>query len=109
MSGLARFLTVTAATKRRPAIVGGKVGAMVTSVASLQVAPLAPVDADLQQRLALDTPHELLQSLCDGDEDVAEGDVLVVASVEYPIRACEDWGPVRGRSFKRLVVEDLKS
>lgn len=109
MGGLARILTTPASTKRRPAMSGGKIGAMTTSVASLLVAPLAPVDADLQQRLALDTPHELLQTVCDGSYDVAEGDVLVVGSVEYPVRACEDWGAVRGRSFRRLVVEQLKT
>lgn len=107
--GLARILTTAASTKRRPAMSSGKIGAMTTNVASLLVAPLAPVDADLQQRLALDTPHELLQTVCDGAYDVAEGDVLVVGSVEYPVRACEDWGPVRGRSFRRVVLEDLKS
>jgi len=108
MSALARFLTVTASTKRRPAGSSGKFGAATTAVASVQVAPLAPVDADLQQRLALETPHELLQTVCAGSVDVREGDVLVIGAEEYPIRACEDWGPLRGRSFKRLVVEELK-
>ncbi len=109
MSTPARFLTVTASTKRRPTISSGKVGTATTSIASLLVAPLAPIDSDLRQRLALETPHELLQSVCDGGKDVREGDVLVVAAVEYPIRACEDWGSWRGRSFKRLVLEDLKN
>lgn len=108
MSTPARFLTVSASTKRRPAVSAGKVGAATTYLASLMIAPLAPIDADLQQRLALETPHELQQSICDGSKDVKEGDVLVVATVEYPIKACEDWGPIRGRSFKRLVLEDLK-
>lgn len=109
MSTPARFLTVSASTKRRPAISGGKVGTATTYLAALMVAPIAPIDADLRQRLALETPHELQQSVCDGSKDVKEGDVLVVGSVEYPIKACEDWGPIRGRSFKRLVLEDLKA
>jgi predicted transcriptional regulator len=109
MSTPARFLTVTASTKRRPAVSSGKTGAATTYLASLMVAPLAPIDADLRQRLALETPHELQQSICDGTKDVKEGDVLVVSTVEYPIKACEDWGPIRGRSFKRLVLEDLKN
>ena len=109
MSALDRFLTVTASTKRRPAVSSGKVGTATTHLATLMVAPLAPIDADLRQRSALSTPHELQQSICLGSKDVKEGDVLVVATVEYPIRACEDWGPFRGRSFKRLVLEDLKN
>jgi hypothetical protein len=74
-----RMLTVTASTKRSPAIVGGKRGAPATKLASIQCTPLDPVDPELRQRLALNTPHELLQSFVDG-----------------------------GDTFYHLVLEDLK-
>ncbi len=98
--------TVEASTKRTPAISGGKRGAPVTQVASLRCTPLDPVDAELRQRLGLSTPMELLQVFT-AETDVREGDVLVVGSTEYPIRACEEW-TWRGSAFRRLVVEELK-
>ena len=70
-----------------------------------------PVDsalnADLRQRLALNTPHELLQSFVEADLDIERGDMLVVGSAEYPIRSCQEWA-WRGTVYRHLVVEDLK-
>lgn len=101
-----RFLTVEASTKRAPAISSGKRGTPTTNVSSLSCTPLDPVDAELRQRLALSTPHELLQTFT-GETDIREGDILTVDSTDYPIRACEEWD-WRGATFLRLVVEDLK-
>lgn len=103
---MTRFLTVTASTKRAPAIAGGKRGVAVTQVASLKCTPLDPVDPELRQRLALSTPHELLQVFTSAT-DIREGDVLVVGSEEYPIRSCAEW-VWRGTVYRHLVVEDLK-
>ena len=105
--GMQRFLTVTASTKRAPAIAGGKRGAPETYVATLRCMPLDPVDPELRQRLALNTPHELLQTVVEEDVDVRQGDLLVVSGTEYPVRACADW-EWRGRTFRRLILEDLK-
>jgi len=66
MAGMRRLTTVTASTKRTPAISGGKRGAAETNVTSLKCTPLDPVDPGLRQRMALDTPHELLQTFVDG-------------------------------------------
>lgn len=101
-----RFLTVTAGTKRAPAIAGGKRGTPVTQVASFLCTPLDPVDAEVRQRLGVQTPHELLQTFTK-ETDIVQGDILVVASVEYPIRSCAEW-VWRGTTFRHLVVEDLK-
>jgi hypothetical protein len=102
-----RFLTVTASTKRSPALAGGKRGAPVTHLASLRCMPLDPVDPELRQRLALNTPHELLQTFVDGALDVVEGDFLAVGGTDYPIRSCAEW-EWRGSRFAHLVLEDLK-
>lgn len=106
----AKLATVTASTKRPPAIVSGKRGAPAVSVASLVCTPLDPVDAELRQRLALDTPHELLQCFIDNGVDVVEGDLLVVGSTEYPVRAVGDWywSPLSA-DYVRLILEDLKN
>jgi|WetSurMetagenome_2_1015567.scaffolds.fasta_scaffold174360_2 hypothetical protein len=108
---MTRFLTVTASTKRAPLLTAGKRGAAVTQVVTLKCAPLDPVDSalssDLRQRLALNTPHELLQTFVEADLDIERGDVLVVGSDEYPIRSCAKWA-WRGTVYRHLVVEDLK-
>lgn len=108
-ASFARMATVTASTKRSPAVSGGKRGAPATNIASLSCTPLDPVDPDLRQRLALETPHELLQTFVAGGLDIREGDVLVVGSQEYPIKACGDWWyRPEEADYVRLIVEDLK-
>jgi len=108
---MTRFLTVTASTKRAPVIAGGKRGAATANVTSLKCTPLDPVDSalssDLRQRLALNTPHELLQTFVEANLDIERGDILVVGSDEYPIRSCSEW-VWRGSVYRHLVVEDLK-
>lgn len=101
--------TVTASTKRAPAIVGGKRGTLVTNIASLKCLPLDPVSAEIRQRLALETPHEVLQTSVDASLDIIEGDILTVDGTDYPIRACEDWyWRPTGETYRRLYLENLK-
>jgi len=106
----ARLASVTASTKRPPAISSGKRGAPAENVASLKCTPLDVVDQELRQRLALDTPHELLQCFVDNGVDIVEGDLLVVGSTEYPVRAVGDWywGPLSA-NYRHLILEDLKN
>lgn len=107
-SSFARLATVTASTKRNPAVgADGKRGAPVTQIASLTCTPLDPVDPELKARMQLDTPHELLTTYVDGDLDIRQGDYLVVSSREYPIRSVADW-EWRGSVYLVLVLEDLK-
>ena len=63
-----RFLTVTASTKRQPAISGGKRGLAETYLVAIPCTPLDPVDPELMKRMALDTPHEVLQTFVDGGD-----------------------------------------
>lgn len=37
--------------------------------------------------------------------DIREGDVLVVSSVEYPIRSCAEWAYRYGHGMSRLTTE----
>lgn len=105
----ARQMTVTASTKRGPAISGGKRGAPVAEIASLTVTPLDPLDAEIRNRLEIETPVKLKQTFTLGSHDIVDGDVLVVATVEYPIKYVEAWpaGPISD-AFKLLVVEELQ-
>ena len=108
---MTRFLTVTASTKRAPTIAGGKRGAAAAKITTLKCTPLDPLDSalssDLRQRLALNTPHELLQTFVEANLDIERGDILVVGSEEYPIRACQEW-TWRGTGYRHLVDEELK-
>jgi len=107
--GFTRMATVTASTKRPPALSSGVRGAATTNLSSLACLPLDPVDAELRARVAIDTPHELLQTFVQGGLDIEEGDILVVGGVDYPIRAVEDWTwPPDSEDYIRLIVEQLK-
>lgn len=66
-TGIKRFLRVTASTKRQPALGSGVYGEMTTKLTDVKCMDLDPVDAELRGRLLLDTPHELLQTVADGN------------------------------------------
>ena len=105
-----RFATVTASTKRPPAISGGKRGAPAQNIASLSCFPLDPVDSEISERFGLDSPMELLQTFVQGGLDIKEGDLLVVSSTEYPIRAVGNWTwPPDSEDYLHLIVEELKT
>jgi|FLYN01.1.fsa_nt_gi hypothetical protein len=104
-----RLATVTASTKRPPAInaTTGLRGAPTVQIASLMCLPLDPVDPAIQQRLGLHTPHEVLSTVVDDGLDIVEGDILVVSGKEYPIKAVGDWA-WRSTTYRVLYVENLK-
>lgn len=106
----ALFATVTASTKRRPDAASGLIGAAAEKIASLKCLPLDPVDAELRQRIPrLAGKEELLETFVQAGLDIIEGDILVVSSTEYPIRAVEDWyWPGDKLDYLRLVVEQTK-
>ena len=107
MSSFTRLLTVTASTKRPPAVSNGKRGELAAHLSTLKCSALDPVSAEISQRVALNTPHEVLQAFV-GADDVREGDVLTVSGKDYPIRAVEDWANFRGVTFRVMVLEDIK-
>lgn len=106
MSAFARMATVSCSTKRPPAISDGKRGAPAESVTGLLCTPVDPVDPETSYRLQIETPHTLLQTFVAGDPDIKRGDVLVVGSAEYPIRAVSDWA-WKSDVFVHLILEDL--
>lgn len=106
-TSFSRLATVSASTKRSPAVSGGKRGTPSTNVASLVCTPLDPVDQELRERIGLSTPNEWLQTFVDNDVDVVEGDFLVVGSKEHPVKWVGDW-TWRDTTYRHLIVEDLK-
>jgi len=109
-SMLSRAATVSASTKRRPAIIAGKIGTPATFLASVKCVPLQPVSAEVARRQALNTPHEVSQTFIDGSPDIKEGDILVIGAKEYPIKSVENWAnnTTGHGAHLILVVEDLK-
>lgn len=107
MSSFARMATVSCTTQRAPAMSGSKRTASAENLTGLKCTPLDPVSPEQQLRLALDTPHVLLQTFIHGDNDIVSGDELIVSTVVYPIRAVSDW--TFGTSkYLHLIIEDTR-
>jgi len=108
MPSFDQLASVTASTKRLGAVVSGLEAAPATNIVSLTCLPLDPVDPDLIQIEGL-AWHELLQTAVDGGLDIIEGDILVVGSSEYPVRAVADWTwPPNAKAYRILFLEDRK-
>jgi len=101
------FATLTISTKRSPAVTGGKRGTPTTFLTGVKAMPLDPVSPELRQRLALNTPHELLQTYVLGTQDIREGDFVVSGTQEYPVRSVAEW-PSSDGVLRHLILEDLK-
>lgn len=105
--------TISCSTKRG-SITSGKQGAAVANLTGLLCTPLDPVNAEIAERAGLATPIEVYQTFIEGDLDIKNGDLLTVASVDYPIRASWDYTVWNGLSteetiWKWLVLEEIKS
>lgn len=110
-SSFARMATVTASTKRAPAVTGGKRGTPTTYISSLNCVPLAGIDPELKQRMGITALGELFQTVVSAGLNIREGDILVVGSTEYPIRAVGNytWPPGTDEEFHVLILDDPTS
>jgi hypothetical protein len=97
-----RFLTVTASTKRPPALVAGKRGAPVTNLATLLIGEFQPTSPEIVATMVFDGAHDILTTYCDGAADVLEGDLLTVAGKDYPVRV------VAHLKYRRLNMLELR-
>lgn len=105
--------TVTASTKRPPAVSGGKVGSPATNLTSLLIVPLLPVGQDLIQEASLQNPREakVTYAFADSDNvlpDVAEGDLLVVGGTEYLVNYVKEYPRPTVGSFLEILVLQRK-
>lgn len=109
MTSFARLATLAASTKRSAGITDGLEDAYAESIASLLCLPLMPVTPELAQEFPGLSFREMLMTAVEGGLDIVEGDVLVVGSTEYPIRAVGDW-PWKPTGADRLMLflEDTK-
>jgi hypothetical protein len=112
MSASFNRLAIVIASTKRPPVIGsdGKRGLPAARLGLVKCWPLDPAEQqrvrDLAARLgmALDAPLDILQTMTDDNQDIKEGDILVVNSVEYPIRSVDDWY-WRGSKYLTLLVE----
>ncbi len=95
-------LPLTASTKRNPAPVGGKVGVPVTKLASLAIAALRPVSAEVADYYRLNSPREVFLTFAYNAPDVLEGDVMTVAGVDYNVHAVGAWPTPDG--YTEIIV-----
>jgi hypothetical protein len=108
MSSFDRLATKTASTKRAPAPTATKhVGAPTTKLTGLKCLPLDPNLSDSVREAVSGAPYVPLQTMIHGDYDILEGDILVVDTVEYPIRVVRrfDW---LDSEYRVIVVEEKK-
>jgi len=106
MSSFAKLASVTASTRRGGGIaVSGLELSVTTPIASLKCLPLDPLSPEVSLGIEGLGWMETLQTTVDGGLDIKEGDLLVVDSTEYPIRAVADY---TDPSFKVLYLEDKK-
>jgi len=99
----AYLATVAANTKR-----AGLTAGYAAYLYDLKCLPLAPVDAETRKRLDLNTPHMVFETFIQGDPDIKKGDLLVIDSVDYPVRSAAPW-QIYGDTRVHLVVEDLRN
>lgn len=110
MASFAELASVTASTKRGGGIdANGLEIAYTENIASLRCLPLDPVSPEIAQGVEELSFREILQTAVEGGLDIVEGDILVVGSNEYPIRAVADWTwPPDATDWLMLVLEDRK-
>jgi len=100
--------STTASTKRRAvADANGWFAAPATSVASLKCTPIDAMSPELTVSAGLGAPFTIYQTFVQSGLDIIAGDVLVVGSQEYDIRATEpyQWTPDSSAVYMRLVLE----
>jgi hypothetical protein len=107
----ASFCTVTASTKRNAALSGNRRGAPAAYLLGLAITPLWPVGNETIRTLAIDSPREFKECyhVPGGVDlpDVDEGDVLVVAGVDYPIHYVGEWTDSAVPCL-HIVVQEIK-
>lgn len=103
-----RLLTKTANTKRPPAVASGKRGTPATNLTGVRCTPLYPVDPELRERLALESPHTLWQVFVPDGTDIQAGDILTYGGKDYPVKAVAAWPwPSTDQAFGVVIVEEL--
>lgn len=101
MSAFNDFLTATAVVWRNPDGVG------MVERDSVSVMPVMPVGQRLIEQLHLNSLREPWQTFC-ADEDVLEGDQLVISSTTYIVRWVGTWPWSDSVRYLHIIAEEMK-
>jgi len=109
------FLTTVDASVKRY-IVSNGVGAGSTTVVipSLKVTQPTSIDYNTAQRVGtthrpvLESPFKFRMTLFSGDNDVQQGDIMTISSVNYPVRHVEKWPFVRIGQTRMVAILEYK-
>ena len=104
-ASFARWASVTASTKRNPAVASGKVAVPATYLSSQKILPVMPISDEIIERYKLSSPRLSFVTYIQGAPDIVQSDVLVVGSVEYKVIGVEPWPT--DRNFLELVLEKV--
>ena len=105
----AKLTTVTASTQRQGAVASGLSGDLAENLASLKCLPLDPLSPEVAATIGIEAFAETLMTMCQDGLDVLEGDVLVINSDTYKIRAVGQWTwrPTATATLM-LILEEIK-
>ena len=101
-----KLATVTASTKRSPAVSSGKIGTRTTQVASLMCTPIDPISsaqAGFEDEPVLDAHVQLFQTYCESTVDILQGDQLTANSVDYTVKSVSNW-TYAGSTFLQVIL-----
>lgn len=110
---LRRMMTKTLSSTEPPALSGGKRADRVANLSNVPCTPVDPVDPrnEIAQRLGLDSPVELYQSVVYSC-DIKTGDAVTIDAVTYIVRGMGPFaGPTwarRSEAFMALYLERAK-
>lgn len=99
----AALCSVSASTKRR----ASANVAPTANLADIDIMPLMPIAEETAFRMGLKTPHELKQTFT-AETDILDGDILTVASEDYPVKAVAEW-PWLETTRLLVIIEDIKA
>ena len=102
--------TLTASTKRPPAVSGGKVGEPVPHLGSVAVVPFLPITPEIANSVRLFSPRTARVTYAFADEgnvlpDIEEGDTLEAENQTYIIRSVAEYNRDRAGAFLEIVFE----
>ena len=104
-----KLATTTASTKRSSVSGAGVRTGFATNLSSLSCTPLAPASADIVKALDLETPYTVMQTFVDDGLDIIAGDLFVVGSDEYEVRAVEKWPwSPSGSTRLRVILQESR-
>jgi len=102
-----KLATVTASTKRIPAIASGKIGSRATNIASLKCTPIDPLSSGSQPSYddvdILDAHVQLFVTYCESTADIQQGDEFIVGSVSYTVKSAENW-TFAGSTYLQVIL-----